>query len=184
MASSNIRTTYNDKFVPEYMASRNIKTTMAVPKIAKVSVSMGLGSVKENDKEREELVREFVQIVGQAAVVTKARKSIAGFNIREGMEIGVKATLRGRRMDNFLEKIFNYVLPRTRDFRGLPASGFDGNGNYSFGIDDQMIFLEIDPNKVRRRQGLQVTIVTTANTDEDAKELLLALGLPLQKEED
>ncbi len=174
---------YFNEVVPSFVAGGKYKTPMAIPKITKVTVNMGLGAVKESKNEFEELVKQLTQITAQKPVITKSRKSIAGFNVREGMNVGAKVTLRGKRMYNFLEKIFNYVLPRTRDFRGLPIRGFDGMGNYTFGLEDQMVFLELDPNKIKRRQGMQVCITTTAKTDAEAKELLVNLGLPLEKKE-
>ncbi len=174
---------YKEEVVPRWLKEKGYTTEMAVPRITKVVINMGLGALKENQKEIDTYVEQLELIAGQKPVVRHAKQSIAGFNLREGMKIGAAVTLRGQRMYNFLEKVFNYVLPRTRDFRGLSAKGFDGHGNYSFGLDDQMLFLEIDPNKVKRRQGLQVTIVTTTDDDEKAKELLEELGLPLRKEE-
>ncbi len=175
---------YKEDVVPNWIEKKGSKSSMAVPRITKVAVNMGLGAVKEDAKALEQLVAEFTQIVGQKPLVTKAHRAIAGFNVREGMNVGVKVTLRGKKMYAFMEKVFNYVLPRTRDFRGLPRDGFDGNGNYSFGLVDQMVFLEIDPNKVKRRHGMQATIVTNTNDDTIAAQLLTDLGLPFAKEEE
>lgn len=175
---------YQESIVPDWIASKKSKSVMAVPRIMKVSVNMGLGAVKEDAKGFEQLVAEFTQIVGQKPIVTKAQRAISGFSVREGMNVGVKVTLRGKKMYAFLDKVFNYVLPRTRDFRGLPSDGFDGNGNYSFGLVDQMVFLEIDPNKVKRRHGMQVTIVTNTKDDTIAAQLLTAIGLPFAKKEE
>lgn len=181
---NSIQTKYTAEVQPEWQKKAHAPNIMAVPKITKVVVNMGVGYAKENDKERDIAISELQMITGQAPVRTLARKAIAGFGIREGMEVGAKVTLRGQRMFQFLDKIFNYVLPQMRDFRGLPERGFDGHGNYTFGLEDQMVFLEIDPNKTNRRRGLQVTIVTTAKDNVEARQLLVELGLPLSKGEE
>jgi large subunit ribosomal protein L5 len=181
---TSIERKYKEQVLPKWMEEKSYKSVMAVPKLKKVVLNMGLGAFKEAQGEVDTYVEQLERIAGQKPVVTVAKQSIAGFNLREGMKVGAKVTLRGNRMYAFLEKVFNYVLPRTRDFQGLSPNGFDGHGNYSFGLEDQMLFLEIDPNKVRRRQGLQVTIDTSAQSDSEAKELLLELGLPLKKNDD
>ncbi len=165
----------------EWIKQDQYSNPMAIPRVVKVVVNMGLGYTKDNEKDRNQAVEELRLITGQTPLRTTARKAISAFGIREGMEIGAKVTLRGNRMYQFLDKVFNFVLPQTRDFRGLPSSGFDGQGNYSFGLEDQMVFLEIDPNKTNRRRGLQITIVTNTNDDQEAEKLLRELGLPLQK---
>lgn len=177
-------TKYNQEILPQWKKDHGVTSEHGVPKITKVVINMGLGMYKENEGMVESAAEQIERIAGQKPVITRAKKSIAGFNVREGMPVGVKVTLRGQRMYQFLEKIFNFVLPRTRDFRGLPNTGFDGYGNYSFGMDDQLVFLEIDPNQVGRRLGLQVTITTTADNNEDAEALLRAFGAPIQTKEE
>ncbi|HEY1655317.1 MAG TPA: 50S ribosomal protein L5 [Candidatus Tumulicola sp.] len=152
-----------------------------IPKFAKVVVNMSVGDAIANPKSLDAAVAELAAITGQKAIVTKARKSIAAFKLREGMNIGAKVTLRGQRMYVFLDKLFNVVLPRIRDFRGLPAKSFDGRGNYNLGLREQLVFPEINYDKVDKARGMDITIVTTAKTDEEASEFLVAMGLPLQK---
>lgn len=152
-----------------------------IPKFAKVVVNMSVGEAIANPKALDLAVAELAAITGQKAIVTKARKSIAAFKLREGMNIGAKVTLRGERMYVFLDKLFNVVLPRIRDFRGLPAKSFDGRGNYNLGLREQLVFPEINYDKVDKARGMDITIVTTAKTDEEASEFLVAMGLPLQK---
>ena len=152
-----------------------------VPSVKKVVVNMSVGEAIVNPKSLDAAVSELAAITGQKAIVTKARKSIAAFKLREGMNIGAKVTLRGERMYVFLDKLFNVVLPRIRDFRGLPAKSFDGRGNYNLGLREQLVFPEINYDKVDKARGMDITIVTTAKTDEEASEFLVAMGLPLQK---
>jgi large subunit ribosomal protein L5 len=152
-----------------------------IPKFSKVVVNMSVGDAIANPKSLDAAVAELAAITGQKAIVTKARKSIAAFKLREGMNIGAKVTLRGQRMYVFLDKLFNVVLPRIRDFRGLPAKSFDGRGNYNLGLREQLVFPEINYDKVDKARGMDITIVTTAKTDEEASEFLVAMGLPLQK---
>ena len=152
-----------------------------IPKLSKVVVNMSVGDAIANPKSLDAAVSELAAITGQKAIVTKARKSIAAFKLREGMNIGAKVTLRGQRMYVFLDKLFNIVLPRIRDFRGLPAKSFDGRGNYNLGLREQLVFPEINYDKVDKARGMDITIVTTAKTDEEASEFLVAMGLPLQK---
>ncbi|MBV8373310.1 MAG: 50S ribosomal protein L5 [Candidatus Eremiobacteraeota bacterium] len=152
-----------------------------VPSVKKVVVNMSVGEAIVNPKSLDAAVSELAAITGQKAIVTKARKSIAAFKLREGMNIGAKVTLRGERMYVFLDKLFNIVLPRIRDFRGLPAKSFDGRGNYNLGLREQLVFPEINYDKVDKARGMDITIVTTAKTDEEASEFLVAMGLPLQK---
>jgi len=154
---------------------------MQTPKLVKVVVNMGVGDVKENAKALEAAVNDLAKISGQKPVVTKAKKSVANFKLREGMNIGCKVTLRGERMYEFVDKLFNIALPRVRDFRGINANSFDGRGNFSMGVKEQLIFPEIDIDKVEKVRGMDITFVTTAKTDEEAKELLALLGLPFSR---
>ncbi len=152
-----------------------------IPKLEKVVINMSVGDAITNGKALDAAVAELVQITGQKPIVTKAKKSIAAFKLREGMNIGAKVTLRGERMYVFLDKLFNIVLPRIRDFRGLPPKSFDGRGNYNMGLREQLVFPEINFDKVDKARGMDITIVTTAKSDEEASEFLTAMGLPLRK---
>lgn len=173
---------YKKEIQPELMETLGYNNPHAAPKVTKVVLNMGVGEAKENEQELTDAIEELSLIAGQRAAPTTARQSVAGFAVREGQKIGAKVTLRGKRMYEFLEKLFRVVLPRGRDFRGLAKKGFDGQGNYSLGLEEQGVFLEIDPNKIKKSRGLQVTIVTSAQTDEEAEQLLKNLGLPLEKE--
>jgi large subunit ribosomal protein L5 len=157
------------------------KNVNQIPKLEKVVVNMSVGEAITNAKALDLAVAELVQITGQKPIITKAKKSIAAFKLREGMNIGAKVTLRGDRMYIFLDKLFNIVLPRIRDFRGLPPKSFDGRGNYNMGLREQLVFPEINFDKVDKARGMDITIVTTAKSDEEATEFLTAMGLPLQK---
>jgi large subunit ribosomal protein L5 len=157
------------------------KNAEQIPKLEKVVVNMSVGDAIANPKTLDAAVSELAAISGQRPIVTKAKKSIAAFKLRAGMNIGAKVTLRGDRMYVFIDKLFNIVLPRIRDFRGLPAKSFDGRGNYNLGLREQLVFPEINYDKVDKARGMDVTIVTTAKTDEEAAEFLVAMGLPLQK---
>ncbi len=157
------------------------KNVNQIPKLEKVVVNMSVGEAIVNPKALDAAVSELAAITGQRPIVTKAKKSIAAFKLREGMNIGAKVTLRGDRMYVFVDKLFNIVLPRIRDFRGLPTRSFDGRGNYNLGLREQLVFPEINYDKVDKTRGMDVTIVTTAKTDEEASEFLVAMGLPLQK---
>jgi large subunit ribosomal protein L5 len=157
------------------------KNVHQIPKLEKVVINMSVGEAITNPKALDSAVSELVAITGQKPVVTKAKKSIAAFKLREGMNIGAKVTLRGERMYVFLDKLFNIVLPRIRDFRGLPPKSFDGRGNYNLGLREQLVFPEINFDKVDKTRGMDITIVTTAKSDEEASEFLTAMGLPLQK---
>jgi len=157
------------------------KNVNQIPKLEKVVVNMSVGEAIVNSKALDAAVNELTAITGQRPIVTKAKKSIAAFKLREGMSIGAKVTLRGDRMYVFVDKLFNIVLPRIRDFRGLPTRSFDGRGNYNLGLKEQLVFPEINYDKVDKTRGMDVTIVTTAKTDEEASEFLVAMGLPLQK---
>lgn len=172
---------YNQEIAPALAKKFNYKSVMQIPKIDKIVLNMGVGDAVSNSKNLDEAVQELTLISGQKPLVTKAKKSIANFRLREGMAIGAKVTLRGERMYDFLYKLINVSLPRVRDFRGISSRSFDGRGNYTLGIKEQLIFPEIDFDKVHRTRGLDVVIVTTANTDEEAHELLSELGMPFAK---
>lgn len=169
---------YRTKVVPELQRRFHYRNALQVPRIEKVVVNMGVGDAIQNPKLLDAAVRELADITGQKPLVTRARKSIAAFKVREGMAIGAKVTLRGDRMWDFLEKLFFVALPRVRDFRGISPDSFDGRGNYSLGLREQLIFPEIDYDRVEKIRGMDVTIVTTARTDEEALELLRQLGAP------
>ena len=154
---------------------------MEVPRVAKVVVNIGIGEAKDNDKALDAAVGDVVIITGQKPALIKARKSVAAFKLRAGQTVGIKATLRGRRMWFFLDKLLNVALPRIRDFRGVSPEGFDGRGNYSLGLREQVIFPEIDYDKIDKLRGLEVSIVTTARTDDEARSLLTRLGMPFRK---
>jgi large subunit ribosomal protein L5 len=174
-----------DKFVkevtPALMSKFNYKSVMEVPKLEKIVVNMGVGDAVANAKALDNAVEELATITGQKPVVTRAKKSIAGFRLREGMPIGAKVTLRGERMYEFLDKLVSVSLPRVRDFRGISKKAFDGRGNYTLGIKEQLIFPEIDYDKVSKVRGMDIVIVTTAKTDEESRELLTQFGMPFQK---
>jgi len=172
---------YRNEVVPSLMKKFNYKSVMQAPKIEKVVINMGVGEGATNAKAIDSALEDLKAISGQKPVVTRAKKSIAGFKIRKGMPIGVKVTLRGDRMYYFLDKLFNVALPRVRDFRGVSDKSFDGRGNYTLGLREQLIFPEIDYDKIDKIRGMDVVIVTTANTDEEAKELLAELGMPFAR---
>ncbi|BDG34212.1 50S ribosomal protein L5 [Parageobacillus sp. VR-IP] len=172
---------YVKEVVPALMSKFNYKSIMQVPKIEKIVINMGVGDAVQNPKALDSAVEELTLIAGQRPVVTRAKKSIAGFRLRAGMPIGAKVTLRGERMYEFLDKLISVSLPRVRDFRGVSKKSFDGRGNYTLGIKEQLIFPEIDYDKVNKVRGMDIVIVTTANTDEEARELLTLLGMPFQK---
>ncbi len=159
----------------------NYSSVMQVPKLEKIVINMGCGDAVSNSKVLDDAVSELALITGQQPIITKAKKSIAGFRLREGMPIGCKVTLRGQKMYDFLDKLVSISLPRVRDFRGISKSSFDGRGNYTLGIKEQIIFPEIDFDKVKKVRGMDIVIVTTANTDEEAKELLTLVGMPFVK---
>jgi len=169
---------YEKEVVPALMKKFNYKSVMEVPKLDKIVLNVGLGDLKENPKALEGTVADLTQITGQKPVVTKAKKSIAAFKLREGVNIGVKVTLRKGKMYDFAYKLFNVALPRVRDFRGVSGNSFDGRGNYSMGIKEQLIFPEIEYDKVDKLRGMDIIFVTTANSDEEAKELLKLMGMP------
>ena len=178
---SSLKEKYKNEVVPELMKKFNYKSVMQVPKLEKIVINMGVSDVRENAKALENAMRDLTIITGQKVVSTKAKKSIAGFKIREGMEIGCKVTLRDMKMYDFAEKLFAVALPRVRDFRGLSPNSFDGRGNYSMGVKEQLIFPEIEYDKIDKIRGMDIIFVTTANTDEEAKELLKLLGMPFSK---
>ncbi|PKM50539.1 MAG: 50S ribosomal protein L5 [Firmicutes bacterium HGW-Firmicutes-6] len=172
---------YLTEVIPAMMEKFQYKNIMEVPKLEKVVLNMGLGDCKDNSKALEAAVIDLGIIAGQRPVITKAKKSVANFKVREGMNIGAKVTLRSDRMYEFTDKLFNVALPRVRDFRGLSNKSFDGRGNYAFGIKEQLIFPEIDYDKVEQVRGMDIMFVTTAKTDEEAHELLRLLGIPFSR---
>ncbi len=172
---------YKTVVVPELTKKFGYKNPMMVPKLEKIVLNMGLGDVKDNAKSFQLAVEELTQISGQKPIVTKASKSVANFKIREGMNVGVKVTLRGARMYDFLDKLISIVLPRVRDFKGVSTKSFDGRGNYAMGVKEQLIFPEITYDQIERTRGMDICIVTTANTDEEARELLSLLGVPFAR---
>ncbi len=172
---------YVKEIVPALMEKFNYDSVMQVPKIDKIVINMGIGDAVQNAKALDSAVEELEQLSGQKPVVTRAKKSIAGFRLREGMPIGAKVTLRGERMYEFLQKLISVALPRVRDFRGISNKAFDGRGNYTLGVKEQLIFPEIDYDKVSKVRGMDIVIVSTANTDEEARELLTQFGMPFKK---
>lgn len=170
-----------NEITPALMQKFNYTTVMQVPKIEKIVINMGVGDAVQNSKVLDAAVNDMQLISGQKPVITKAKKSIAGFKLRENMPIGVKVTLRGERMYYFLDKLFNVTLPRVRDFRGVSSKAFDGRGNYTLGLKEQLIFPEIEYDKVDKVRGMDIVIVTTAKTDEESRELLGQLGMPFAK---
>ncbi|MGI6488461.1 MAG: 50S ribosomal protein L5 [Syntrophomonadaceae bacterium] len=177
---SRLKEKYQKEILDQMMERFQYKNKMQVPRVTKVVLNMGVGEAIENARALDGAVNDMTVISGQKPVVTKARKSIAGFKLREGMSIGCKVTLRGNRMYDFLDKLINIALPRVRDFRGVSPAAFDGRGNYTLGIKEQVIFPEIDYDKMDKIRGLEVVIVTTAQTDEEARELLRFMGMPFR----
>ncbi len=175
-----LREQYEKEVVPALMKKFNYKSVMQVPKLEKIVINIGLGDVKENPKSLDNAVAELAMITGQKPIITKAKKSIAAFKLREGVNVGCKVTLRSGKMYDFAYKLFNVALPRVRDFRGLSKNSFDGRGNYSLGIKEQLIFPEIEYDKIDKTRGMDIIVVTTAKTDEEAKELLTLLGMPFR----
>ncbi len=172
---------YQKEVVPAMMKKFNYKSVMEVPKLDKIVINIGLGDTKADPKALEGAIKDITTITGQKPVITKARKSIAAFKLREGAEIGIKVTLRAGKMYDFAFKLMNVALPRVRDFRGVSADSFDGRGNYSMGLKEQLIFPEIEYDKIDKVRGMDIVFVTTAKTDEEAKELLELLGMPFKK---
>ena len=175
-----LREQYEKEVVPALMKKFQYKSIMQVPRLDKIVINIGLGDTKENPKSLENAVNDSSQITGQKPVITKAKKSIAAFKLREGANVGCKVTLRAGKMYDFAYKLFNVALPRVRDFRGVSSDSFDGRGNYSMGIKEQLIFPEIEYDKIDKLRGMDIIFVTTAETDEEAKELLKLLGMPFK----
>ncbi len=178
---SNIRNLYKNKVMAALKEKFEYKNVMQIPRIKKIVVNMGVGEAIKDAKVIEAAVKDLATITGQAPVVNRARKSIAAFKLREGMPVGCSVTLRGVKMYEFFDRLVNVSIPRIRDFRGLNPKSFDGNGNYSFGVKEQIMFPEIDYDKILKVMGMDITIVTTAKTDEEARELIMLLGMPLKK---
>ena len=178
---SRLKDLYSDQIVEAMTKKFGYKNIMEVPKLDKIVINMGVGEAKDNAKALESAVKDLETISGQHAVLTKAKKSVANFKIREGMAIGCKTTLRGEKMYDFLDRLINLALPRVRDFRGVNPDAFDGRGNYALGIKEQLIFPEIEYDKVDKVRGMDVIIVTTAKTDEEARELLKLFNMPFEK---
>ena len=175
-----LREKYQKEIIPAMMKKFNYKSVMEVPKLEKIVINIGLGDIKDNPKSLENAVNDLTIITGQKPIITKAKKAIAAFKIREGVNMGCKVTLRSGKMYDFAYKLFNTALPRVRDFRGVSSNSFDGRGNYSMGIKEQLIFPEIEYDKIDKIRGMDIIFVTTAKNDEEAKELLSLLGMPFQ----
>ena len=178
---SRLKSLYKDEIVDAMIKKFGYKNVMEVPKLDKIVINMGVGEAKENAKILDSAVKDLETITGQKAVLTKAKKSVANFKIREGMAIGCKTTLRGEKMYDFMDRLVNLALPRVRDFRGVSADSFDGRGNYALGVKEQLIFPEISYDQVEKIRGYDICFVTTAKTDEEARELLAAMGMPFKK---
>ena len=174
----NLKKKYQDEVAPALMQKFGYKSTMQIPRLEKIVLNVGCGEARENSKVLENVVGDLSQITGQKPVITRARKSIANFKLREGMPIGAKVTLRGNKMWEFLDRLFNVALPRVRDFRGISADSFDGRGNYALGVKEQLIFPEIEYDKIDKIRGMDIVVCTTAQTDEEARELLKLVGAP------
>ena len=179
--AARLKETYVNEVAPALMKKFEYKSVMQIPKLDKIVINVACGEARDNPKVVDAIVSDLSQITGQKPVLCKAKKSVANFKLREGMNIGVKVTLRGSRMYEFLDRFFNLALPRVRDFRGINANSFDGRGNYSMGIKEQLIFPEIDYDKVDKVRGMDICFVTTAKTDEEARELLTLMGAPFEK---
>jgi large subunit ribosomal protein L5 len=173
-----LKTMYQKEVAPALMNKFQYKSVMQIPKLDKIVINVGCGDARDNAKAIDAVVKDITAITGQKAVVTRARKSVANFKLREGMPVGVKVTLRQDKMWEFLDRLFNVALPRVRDFRGISANSFDGRGNYALGIKEQLIFPEIDYDKIEKIRGMDIIMCTTAKTDEEARELLTLLGAP------
>ena len=178
--ATRIKEKYLTEAVPALQQKFGYKNVMMIPRLEKIVINMGLGDCKDNAKALETAVAELTEIAGQKPQVTQAKKSIANFKVREGMNVGAKVTLRGARMEEFMDKLVNIALPRVRDFRGVSTKAFDGRGNYALGIREQLLFPEIEYDKVEKIRGMEMIVVTTAQTDEEAKELLRLLGMPFE----
>ena len=177
----NLKKLYQDEVAPALMQKFGYKSTMQIPRLEKIVVNVGCSEARENAKVLDAVVNDLTTITGQKAVITKAKKSVANFKLREGMPIGAKVTLRGNKMWEFLDRLFNVALPRVRDFRGISANSFDGRSNYAFGLKEQLIFPEISYDQIDKVRGMDIIICTTANTDEEARELLTLMGAPFAK---
>ena len=178
----NLKAKYREEVAPALMQKFNYKSPMQIPTIEKIVVNVGCGEARDNAKVLDAVVRDLGIITGQKAIVTKAKKSVANFKLREGMKIGAKVTLRGDRMYEFVDKLFNFALPRVRDFKGINPNAFDGRGNYSLGLKEQLIFPEIEFDKVEKIRGMDICFVTTARTDDEARELIRMMGAPFAKD--
>ena len=176
-----LKAKYTQEVAPALMKKFGYENVMQIPKLEKITVNIGCGEARDNSKMVEAIANDLAKITGQKPVVTKARKSVANFKLREGQPVGAKVTLRSDRMWEFLDRLFNLALPRVRDFRGINPNGFDGRGNYAFGLKEQLIFPEIEFDKVDKVRGMDINFITTAKTDEEAKELLSLLGAPFAK---
>ncbi len=179
--ASRLSESYKSKIVPTLVEKFQYKSVMQAPKLEKITINMGVGEAKDNQKFLESALEEMGIIAGQKPVTTKARKSVSNFKIREGMAVGCKVTLRGDRMYEFFDKLVNVALPRVRDFRGVSKTAFDGKGNYALGVKEQLIFPEINYDKIDKIRGMDIIITTSANTDEEARELLTLMGMPFSK---
>ena len=177
-----IKEMYTNEIAPALMKKFEYKSVMQIPKLDKIVINVGVGDAKENSKAIDAVIADISAITGQKAVPTYARKSVANFKVREGMKIGVKVTLRGEKMYEFVDRLFNFSLPRVRDFKGINPNAFDGRGNFSLGLKEQLIFPEIEYDKVEKIRGMDICFVTTANTDEEARELLRLMGAPYAKD--
>ena len=177
----NLKKLYQDEVAPALMQKFGYKSTMQIPRLEKIVVNVGCSEARENPKVLDAVVNDLTTITGQKAVITKAKKSVANFKLREGMPIGAKVTLRGDKMWEFLDRLFNVALPRVRDFRGISADAFDGRGNYALGVKEQLIFPEIEYDKIDKIRGMDIIIVTTAHTDEEARALLEQVGAPFAR---
>ena len=181
MATPNMKKLYQAEVAPALMQKFGYKSVMQIPRIDKIVVNCGCGEARDNAKVLESVVSDLATITGQKPVITKAKKSVANFKLREGMPIGAKVTLRGDKMWEFLDRLFNVALPRVRDFRGISADGFDGRGNFALGIKEQLIFPEIEYDKIDKIRGMDIVMVTTAQSDEEARELLTLVGAPFER---
>ncbi|MGC1276145.1 MAG: 50S ribosomal protein L5 [Planctomycetaceae bacterium] len=182
MTTARLQERYRREIVPALKERLGMTNDQAVPRLQKIVISMGMGASTRDNKLLEQAEASLMAIAGQKAQRTRARKSVAAFRLREGMEVGLRVTLRGRRMYEFLDRLITLALPRVRDFRGLNPNGFDGRGNYSFGLTEQFVFPEIDPDKITQMQGMNITLVNTARTNDEGRELMRELGVPLRKD--
>ena len=179
--AARLKEMYKNEVAPQLMKKFNYKSVMEIPKLDKIVINITSGEIKDNSKILDSIISDLKQITGQTPVVSKAKKSVANFKLREGMDIGAKVTLRGDRMYEFLDRFFNLALPRVRDFRGINPNSFDGRGNYSVGVKEQLIFPEIEYDKIDKVRGMDISFITTAKTDEEGRELLTLLGAPFAK---